>query len=68
MRNRKAKFLFAEFGQHLKISNRRIVRYSGKGFLSWKPALFYCISAKRSAAQNRSKNHCHRVESEGAQS
>lgn len=67
MNNRKAKFLFAEFGQRLRLSNRKVARYAPcdvPGF----PNPFYCIGTKRSAAQNRWKNHCYRVESKGAQS
>lgn len=69
MNNRKAKFLFAKPGDRLRISNRKIVRLAKHG-LSFP---FYCVGAKRSAAQNRWKNHCYRadgdcvVESKGVQ-
>ncbi len=64
MNNRKAKFLFSKPGDHLRISDRKVVRCAKHGL----PYPFYCIGTKRSAAQNRWKNHCHRVESKGAQS
>ncbi|GEM_PF-529156 len=67
MNNRKAKFLFAKPGQRLRLSNRKVVRYAPCNARSWQNP-FYCIGTKRSAAQNRWKNHCYRVESKGAQS
>lgn len=65
MNNRKAKFLFAKPGDRLRISYRKVVRYAPCN-VPWLPNLFYCIDTKRSAAQNRWKNHCHMVESKGA--
>jgi len=68
MNNRKAKFLFAKPGQRLRLSNRKVVRYA-PSFVTWMlPTEYYSIGTKRSAAQNRWKNHYHRVESKGAQS
>lgn len=67
MRNRKVKFLFAKPGQRLRLSNRKVVRYAPSGLSSMLPTEFYCIGTKRSAAQNRWKNHCYQVESKGAQ-
>ena len=67
MRNRKAKFLFAKPGDRLRISDRKVVRYAPCD-VPWLPSqLFYCIGTKRSAAQNRWKNHCYRPDSKGAQ-
>lgn len=67
MNNRKAKFLFAKLGDRLRISDWKVVRYVPCD-IPWLPNPFYCIGTKRSAAQNRFKNHFHRVESKGAQS
>lgn len=67
MNNRKAKFLFAKPGDRLRVSNRKCVRYAPCD-IPWLPNPFYGIGTKRSAAQNRFKNHCHRVESKGARS
>lgn len=67
MNNRKAKFLFAKPGDRLRISGRKVVRYAPCS-VRCLPNPFYCIGTKRSAAQNRWKNHCHLVESKGAQS
>lgn len=66
MRNRKAKFLFAKPGDRLRISDRKVVRYAPCN-VPGLPNPFYCIGTKLSAAQNRWKNHCYRVESKGAQ-
>ncbi|MEH0863896.1 hypothetical protein [Phytobacter diazotrophicus] len=64
MRNRKAKFLFADFESRVRISNRRVaICIYGSYFKQ-----INTIATKRSAAQNRWKNHCYRVESKGAQS
>ncbi|XWJ90314.1 hypothetical protein ACRARH_26085 [Phytobacter ursingii] len=67
MNNRKAKFLFAKPGARLRISGRKVVRYAPSGMTSMLPTEYYCIGTKRSAAQNRWKNHCYLVESKGAQ-
>ncbi|MEH5014070.1 hypothetical protein [Phytobacter diazotrophicus] len=64
MNNRKAKFLFAKPGDRLRISDRKIVFMAQPLLPYWS----YCIGTKRSAAQNRWKNHCYLVESKGAQS
>lgn len=62
MNNRKAKFLFAKPGDRLRLSNRRVVRYAPSGLASLLPTHYFSIAVKRSARQNRWKNHSYRVD------
>jgi hypothetical protein len=56
MNNRKAKFLFAQPGQRIRLTNRLTVRYAPSG-TTFFPTHFYGIHRELSAAQNRWKNH-----------
>lgn len=57
MKNRKAKLLLAKPGQLIRISNRLVIRYAPSGLARWLPTHFYGAGRRRSAAQNRRKNH-----------
>lgn len=57
MKNRKAKLLTAKPGQLIRISNRLVVRYAPSGLAGWLPTHFYGVRRRRSAAQNRWRNH-----------
>lgn len=57
MDNRKARILIAKPGQRIRVTNRLVVRYAPSGLACGLPTHFYGIGRRRSAAQNRWKNH-----------
>ena len=57
MKNRKARLLIATSGQRIRVTNRLVVRYAPSDLARGLPTHFYGIGRRRSAAQNRWKNH-----------